>query len=81
MVPPRFESPTHPCPRCGAVVGGFAGFRAEHLPHVGWAAQPRRDLRELVRARPVLVLAVTAMSGLITGSWPRPEVRVARFSP
>src|SRR5215467_6546017 len=31
MSPPRFSGPTHPCPRCGEVVGGFKGFRAEHL--------------------------------------------------
>ncbi len=38
MSPPRFSGPTHPCPRCGEVVGGFRGFRAEHLAHVGWRA-------------------------------------------
>ncbi len=38
MSPPRFEGPTHPCPRCGEVVGRFKGFRAEHLAHVGWRA-------------------------------------------
>jgi hypothetical protein len=38
MNPPRFSGPTHPCPRCGEVVGAFKGFRAEHLAHVGWRA-------------------------------------------
>jgi hypothetical protein len=37
MVPPRFEGPTHPRPKCGRVTGGFVGFRVEHLEHVGWA--------------------------------------------
>jgi len=37
MVSPRFEGPTHPRPKCGRVTAGFAGFRVEHLEHVGWA--------------------------------------------
>ena len=68
MVPPRFEGPTHPCPRCGEVVGGFTNFRVENLKHVGWApyrvetyvgtrkrqSRSRGPLLELVQLVPLL---------------------------
>src|SRR4029453_2564659 len=36
MLPPLLPPPTHSCPKCDRVAGGFREFRVEHIRHVGW---------------------------------------------
>jgi putative acetyltransferase len=52
MTPPEFEGPTHPCPRCGKIVGGFA-----------FGGGVEAHLVELVRKRGKALVSLVATTG------------------